>query len=394
MRMVMVVIIMGRCCTDSRSSSTSCVCWDGFCLNRDLRCESRSVSACACVFTATPHTHFRSLFHCRSSGSRSGGADRSPSVCVSTSQSIHLSVASFAHLSSMSLKVQTSNVTNKTDPKSINSRVFIGNLNTAVVKKSDVESIFSKYGRVLGCSVHKGYAFVQYASERHARGAVIGENGRVLAGQTLDINMAGEPKPRAKGLKRSAASLYSGYEFDYDYYREDFYDRLFEYRGRVSPVPRVVPVKRPRVGVPLVRRVKSLPVKLLARNASVLPTSNSNKQRLKGTELQAIKSELTQIKANIEALLGRLEQITEDTHITATELRKAEECKSEEAWQEGEESSSELEDKEEHRQNSEAEEEEEEEDEEEEGGEHTQHDTHDHMPENSRLSPEMDSIHP
>ncbi|XP_018533770.1 RNA-binding protein Raly isoform X2 [Lates calcarifer] len=296
----------------------------------------------------------------------------------------------------MSLKVQTSNVTNKTDPKSINSRVFIGNLNTAVVKKSDVESIFSKYGRVLGCSVHKGYAFVQYASERHARGAVIGENGRVLAGQTLDINMAGEPKPnRPKGLKRSAASLYSGYEFDYDYYREDFYDRLFEYRGRVSPVPRVVPVKRPRVAVPLVRRVKSLPVKLLARNASVLATSNGNKQRVKGTELQAIKSELTQIKANIEALLGRLEQITEDTHITATELRNAEECKSEEAWQEGEESSSELEDEEEQRQNSEAEEEEEEEEEEdeEEEGEHTQDDAHDHM-ENSRLSSEMDSIHP
>ncbi|CAJ1050851.1 RNA-binding protein Raly [Xyrichtys novacula] len=289
----------------------------------------------------------------------------------------------------MSLKVQTSNVTNKTDPKSINSRVFIGNLNTAVVKKSDVETIFSKYGRVLGCSVHKGYAFVQYASERHARGAVIGENGRVLAGQTLDINMAGEPKPnRSKGLKRSAASLYSGYDFDYDYYREDFYDRLFEYHGRVSPVPRVVPVKRPRVAVPLVRRVKSLPVKLLTRNAAVLPTGNGNKQRsARGTELQAIKTELTQIKANIEALLGRLEQITEDTHITATELRKAEECKSEEAWQEGEESGSELEDEDEHRQNSDAEEEEDDEE------EHTQEDSHNHMTDNSCLTPEMDSIH-
>uniref|UniRef100_A0A8C5IMV4 RALY heterogeneous nuclear ribonucleoprotein n=1 Tax=Junco hyemalis TaxID=40217 RepID=A0A8C5IMV4_JUNHY len=77
------------------------------------------------------------------------------------------------------------NITNKNDPKSINSRVFIGNLNTAVVKKSDVETIFSKYGRVVGCSVHKGYAFVQYSNERHARAAVLGENGRVLAGQSL-----------------------------------------------------------------------------------------------------------------------------------------------------------------------------------------------------------------
>ncbi|XP_058846617.1 RNA-binding protein Raly-like isoform X1 [Acipenser ruthenus] len=227
----------------------------------------------------------------------------------------------------MSLKVQTSNITNKNDPKSINSRVFIGNLNTAVVKKSDVETIFSKYGRVLGCSVHKGYAFIQYAGERHARGAVLGESGRVLAGQTLDINMAGEPRPnRPKGLKRSASALYSGYDFDYDYYRDDFYDRLFEYRGRVSPAPRAVPVKRPRVAVPLVRRVKSLPVKLMTRSAAI--TNNSAKQKLKSSELQAIKSELTQIKSNIDALLGRLEQITEEKY-SATEIRKMEESKSE-----------------------------------------------------------------
>ncbi|NXX16731.1 RALY protein, partial [Podargus strigoides] len=223
----------------------------------------------------------------------------------------------------MSLKVQTSNITNKNDPKSINSRVFIGNLNTAVVKKSDVETIFSKYGRVVGCSVHKGYAFVQYSNERHARAAVLGENGRVLAGQTLDINMAGEPKPnRPKGLKRAASALYSGYDFDYDYYRDDFYDRLFEYRGRVSPVPRVVPVKRPRVTIPLVRRVKAtLPVKLFARSAAI--ANSSAKLKLKCSELQTIKTELTQIKSNIDALLGRLEQIAEEQKLSTGQLRTA-----------------------------------------------------------------------
>ncbi|XP_007446884.1 PREDICTED: RNA-binding protein Raly isoform X2 [Lipotes vexillifer] len=214
----------------------------------------------------------------------------------------------------MSLKIQTSNVTNKNDPKSINSRVFIGNLNTAVVKKSDVETIFSKYGRVAGCSVHKGYAFVQYANERHARAAVLGENGRVLAGQTLDINMAGEPKPnRPKGLKRAASAIYSGYSFDYDYYRDDFYARLFDYRGRLSPVPvpRAVPVKRPRVTVPLVRRVKTtIPVKLFARSTGIT-TTGSAKIKLKSSELRTIKTELAQIKSNIDALLGRLEQIAE-----------------------------------------------------------------------------------
>ncbi|XP_072487389.1 RNA-binding protein Raly isoform X1 [Notamacropus eugenii] len=286
----------------------------------------------------------------------------------------------------MSLKVHTSNITNKNDPKSLNSRVFIGNLNTAMVKKADVETIFSKYGRVAGCSVHKGYAFVQYASERHARAAVLGENGRVLAGQTLDINMAGEPKPnRPKGLKRAASASYGGYDFDSDYYREDLYDspspslslslllaarekgfpapssgvqsgplsegrhvnpgflvprstteplcglRLFEPRGRLSPVPRVVPVKRPRVTIPLVRRIKAtLPVRLFARSTT---SSSSSKLKLKCSELQTIKTELTQIKYNIEALLGRLDQISEEQS-PGTDGKKKNDSKKSEAPQE------------------------------------------------------------
>ena len=79
----------------------------------------------------------------------------------------------------------SSNVTNKTDQRSLNSRVFIGNLNTLLVTKADVEAIFTKYGKIVGCSVHKGYAFVQYSNERNARTAVVSEDGRMIVGQVL-----------------------------------------------------------------------------------------------------------------------------------------------------------------------------------------------------------------
>uniref|UniRef100_A0A8C9UIW6 RRM domain-containing protein n=1 Tax=Spermophilus dauricus TaxID=99837 RepID=A0A8C9UIW6_SPEDA len=76
----------------------------------------------------------------------------------------------------MTGNTQASSSTSNNEVRSINSGVFIGNLNSAIVKKFYIEAIFSKYGKIVGCSVHRGYAFVQYMSVQPARAAVAGEN--------------------------------------------------------------------------------------------------------------------------------------------------------------------------------------------------------------------------
>lgn len=42
------------------------------------------------------------------------------------------------------------NQTNSQDPQAVNSRVFVGNLNTFQCSKTDVERMFQRYGRIAG----------------------------------------------------------------------------------------------------------------------------------------------------------------------------------------------------------------------------------------------------
>ena len=164
------------------------------------------------IATALPTSSRNRLLHVE----RGGRRFRIESLLPSPSCDIFLDLQlRFSALwGTVSSKTMASNVINKMDPCSMKSRVFIVNLSTLVVKKSDLEAIFSKYSRIMGCSVHRGFAFIQCVNERNARAAVAGEDGRMIAGQVLDINLAAEPKVnRGKaGVKWSAAQITGQYQ--------------------------------------------------------------------------------------------------------------------------------------------------------------------------------------
>ncbi|XP_018012656.1 uncharacterized protein LOC108669763 [Hyalella azteca] len=94
--------------------------------------------------------------------------------------------------------------------------------------------------------MHKGYAFVQFTNPFDARSACMGEDGRNVFGQILDVNLVAEPKPHQIGKKRNNLAKSAG-----DW--EQFYDSYNAGAAGLSVgAPRLTPpLKRPRMMVPL-----------------------------------------------------------------------------------------------------------------------------------------------
>ena len=77
------------------------------------------------------------------------------------------------------------NKTNSEEPHLKRARLFVGNISTENVKRRDLARLFSQYGRVLGVSIHGGYAFVQMDRERDANRAIISEDGNNFMGSKI-----------------------------------------------------------------------------------------------------------------------------------------------------------------------------------------------------------------
>jgi len=97
--------------------------------------------------------------------------------------------------------LKVSSFTNSNDPKYLKSRVFVGHLPTDYLTREELTERFAAYGSVVGLSIHKGYAFVQYEEEEDALKAVREQDGSVVKGKRIDARIA---------IERRKENLYTG----------------------------------------------------------------------------------------------------------------------------------------------------------------------------------------
>uniref|UniRef100_A0A2I3TT90 HNRNPC n=1 Tax=Pan troglodytes TaxID=9598 RepID=A0A2I3TT90_PANTR len=179
--------------------------------------------------------------------------------------------------------------------------------------KIDVEAIFSKYGKIAGCSVHK-LCIRSYDKEKNARAAV--------AGERWQNDWLTSELERNAGVKRSRGRRCTGSSFDLSYgFQRHYYDGMYSFPTTCTPPSSialaVLPSKRQRVSGNTSRRGKS------GFNSKSGKRGSSKSGKLKGDDLQAIKQELTQIKQKVDSLLENLEKIEKEHCKQGVEVKNA-----------------------------------------------------------------------
>ncbi|XP_076650171.1 nuclear receptor coactivator protein neosin isoform X2 [Halictus rubicundus] len=76
------------------------------------------------------------------------------------------------------------------DPATVNCRIFVGHLQTDDMTKHELEEHFSKYGKVIGSAINRGFGFVQFEEEQSAQKAIQNENGAMFKGRRIDVRPA------------------------------------------------------------------------------------------------------------------------------------------------------------------------------------------------------------
>jgi len=88
-------------------------------------------------------------------------------------------------------------------------QLFIGRL-PKEVRRSDMEQIFGRYGRVTRCDIRVGletaYAFIDYDDHRDAKDALKYENGREFHGQRMVVDWAIDDYKYGRYSKRATAT--------------------------------------------------------------------------------------------------------------------------------------------------------------------------------------------
>lgn len=201
------------------------------------------------------------------------------------------------------------NISSQTsDPETAYMRVFVGNINTQSVTKEMLQRMFQKFGFISAVSIHRGFAFVQFQDYYCAQRAANTMNGKLIGDQYADCNLAAEPKPGQKapqGYEESGEAWNESYDDSYDVGLAQGWGvgRGGGYGGGFGGGS-----KRGGLGGVRSGRITKNTAKTSYPAKAVLGKSLMN---LKGLSVASVKSELTQIRNRVNALLETLNNLPE-----------------------------------------------------------------------------------